>query len=148
MRAKKVARGAWRDPSALDLVKRNTLDQLQSTTEIFDARWGFEKLRQIDEDLYEALADQRDMLTEACGEMGQLAECTLHRDAMQRGWARANAVMEAAQVDSVVALFPGAQVALVRPKEDNPFSLTAEPPLPLDPTLTDPPDGTEEEEDA
>ena len=56
---------------------------------------GFEKLRAIDEDLYEALADQRDLLREACGEMGELAGCIEHRDAMQRGWARANAVMEA-----------------------------------------------------
>ena len=149
---KKPARGAWRDPSAIDIVKRNTLDQLQSTTEIFESRWGFEKLRQIDEDLYEALADQRDMLTEACGPMGQLAECTLHGHAMQRGWARANAVMEAAEVGSVVALFPGAMVVAVRHKEDNPFAAAGpdEPPSPFDgdPTMTDPPDDEAEAENA
>ena len=139
---KKQTRGAWRDPSALDIVKRNTLDQLQRTTEIFETRWGFEKLRQIDEDLYEALADQKDMLTEACGDMGQLAECIEHGHAMQRGWARANAVMEAAEVGSVVAQFPGAKVTLVRPKADNPFAATAEPLfLPDDPTAPDPADG-------
>lgn len=129
---KKQVRGAWRDPSALDIVKRNALEQLQSTTEIFQARWGFETLRGVDEDLYEALADQRDMLTEACGPTGHLTECIEHRDAMRRGWAAANQVMEEALIGKVVEIFPGAKAISVRHKEDNPFALTDEPPLPLD----------------
>jgi hypothetical protein len=70
-----------------------------SAEDLFKSRWSHYDLKQIDQELHEALIDQEEMLAE-------------HQAAMRRGWVAALKRMEDAEIEQAKAVFPDAVIRI------------------------------------